>query len=46
MSCSTDICIVNSGLYNDNYTISGQYYSIDFYENSSSSYFIFYSQTE
>jgi hypothetical protein len=46
MSCSTDICIVNSGLYNDNYTISGQYYSIDFYENPSSSYYIFYSQTE
>ena len=46
MSCSTDICVVNSGIYNDNYTFSGQYGGIDYFENSISSYYIFYSQTE
>jgi len=46
MGCSTDICVVNSGIYNDNYTFSGQYGGIDYFENSTSSYYIFYSQTE
>lgn len=46
MGCSTNICVVNSGIYNNNYTFSGQYGGIDYYENSISSYYIFYSQTE
>lgn len=46
MSCSTDICIINSGVYNDSYSINGLYYGLDYYLGSTSSYYIFYSTTE
>ena len=46
MSCSTDICIINSGIYNDTYTIDGQYYGLDYYTGETNGYYIFYSTGE
>ena len=46
MSCSTDICISNTGIYDDTYTIDGQYYSLDYYTGATNGYYVFYSITE
>jgi hypothetical protein len=46
MSCSTDICISNTGVYDDTYSIDGLFNSLDYYTGSTSGYYIFYSITE
>jgi hypothetical protein len=46
MSCSTDICISNTGVYDDTYTIDGLYFGLDYYTGATSGYYIFYSTTE
>lgn len=46
MSCSTDICISGTGIYDDTYTIDGLYNSLDYYTGATNGYYIFYSTTE
>ena len=46
MSCSIDICISNTGVYDDTYTIDGLYNSLDYYTGATNGYYIFYSTTE
>jgi len=46
MSCSTNICISGTVLYDDTYTIDGLYFGLDYYTGSTNGYYIFYSTTE
>ena len=46
MSCSTNICLSGTGVYDDTYTIDGLYFGLDYYTGSTNGYYIFYSTTE
>lgn len=46
MSCSVNICISNTGTYDDQYSVDGLYNSLDYYTGATNGYYIFYSSTE
>ena len=41
MSCSVNICISNTGTYDDQYSIDGLYNSLDYYTGATNGYYIF-----